>query len=208
MQATLSAKDVHELKKAPEMDGVLQAFFHRWSPRSFADRDVSPEQLRKVFEAARWTASSFNEQPWRFIVGMRGSTTYDKIFQALSDFNKKWARTAPVLMINAANTKFQQSGKPNRVAFYDLGASAAYLSLQTSVQGLVAHQMEGFDTEAARRAFAIPEEYTIGAAIALGYLGEPGDLGDEQMIQREVAPRNRKPLSEFVFSDWGKPAEL
>jgi nitroreductase len=208
MQATMSAKDVNELKKAPHVDGVLEIFHDRWSPRSFTDRDVSTELLGKAFEAARWAASSYNEQPWRFLVGMRGSTTWDWIYQSLGEFNQKWARTAPVLIINAASTKFQHNGNPNRVAFYDLGAAAACLCLQAAALGLTTHQMAGLDTEAARRAFGIPEDYMIGAAIALGYQGEPADLGDDQLIEREVAPRNRKPLSEFVFSEWGKPAKI
>jgi len=208
MQATMNAKDVNELKKAPRVDGVLPVFFERWSPRSFADRDVSPELLRQVFEAARWAASSYNGQPWRFLVGMRGSSAYDRIYRSLGEHNQKWARTAPVLMLNAAKTRFDHNGQPNRVAFYDLGAATFALCLQAAALGLATHQMAGIDTEAARRAFEIPEEYTIGAAIALGYQGEPAALGDEQLIEREVAPRSRKPLSEFVFSEWGKAAEF
>jgi nitroreductase len=208
MQTTMSAKDLNELKKAPHVDGVMDVFFERWSPRSFADRDVSPELLGKVFEAARWAASSYNEQPWRFLVGMRGSSTYDKIYHSLSESNRKWAGTAPVLMLNAARTKFDENGKPNRVAFYDLGAAASSLCLEAAALGLATQQMEGFDTEAARRAFDTPEDYTMGAAIALGYQGEPGALGSEQLIEKEVAPPTRLPLSEFVFSEWGKAAEI
>ncbi len=208
MPATMTAKDVNELKKAPRVDGVLDVFLDRWSPRSFADRDVSSELLHKVFEAARWAASSYNEQPWRFIVGRRGDATWQKIFDTFGDFNKKWARTAPVLMINVAKPKFDHNGSPNRVALYDLGAAAQCLCLQATALGLAAHQMAGFDAEAARKAFGIPDDYLMGAAIALGYQGEPGALGDEQMIKSEVAPRTRLPLDKFVFSEWGKAAKI
>lgn len=204
----MSAREVNELKKVPHVDGVLDVFFERWSPRSFADREVSPELLRKVFEAARWAPSSFNEQPWRFLVGARGSSTYDKIYNSLGEFNKKWARKAPVLMINAAKNKFDHNGETNRVAFYDLGAAASYLCLQAAALGLSVHQMAGLDTEAARKAFGIPGEYTIGAAIALGYTGDPAALGDQQLIEREVAPRTRMPLNKFVFSEWGQSSPI
>ena len=207
MPATLKAKDVNELKKAPRVEGVLDVFLDRWSPRSFADRDVSPALLRKVFEAARWAASSYNEQPWRFILGRRGDNTWQKIFDTFSDFNKKWTRTAPVLMINAAKPRFDHNGSPNRVALYDLGAATQCLCLEATALGLATHQMAGFDTEAARKAFGIPEDYTIGAAIALGYQGEPDAL-DEQMLQSEVAPRTRLPLDQFVLSEWGTAADL
>lgn len=207
-QAILSAVEVNNLKQAPKVDGVMPAFFHRWSPRSFADREVSPATLAKVFEAARWAASSYNEQPWRFLVGMRGSSTWQKIFDSLGEFNQGWANSAPVLMVNAAHTKFARNGAPNRVALYDLGAAASYMTLQASVLGLAAHQMAGFDTEKARRLLGIPDDYVMGAAIALGYQGEPAALANEGLVQQEIAPRSRMPLEEFVLAEWGTPAKL
>jgi nitroreductase len=207
-KAGLSAVEVHALKKAPAVEGVLPVFHERWSPRSFADREVSAETLKKVFEAARWAASSFNEQPWRFLVGRRGDSAYKKIFESLGEFNQKWAQTAPVLMLGAAKTKFSHNGVPNRVALYDLGAAASYMTLQAAALGLKTHQMAGFDPEKAKKLFGIPEEYLMGAAIALGYQGEPEILGDEGMIKQETSPRTRKPLGEFVFKEWGEAAEL
>jgi nitroreductase len=205
---TLSAKETHALKKAPAVDGVIPVILERWSPRSFADREVSPATLAKVFEATRWAASSYNEQPWRFLVGTRGSSAYEKIFQSLGEFNQKWARTAPVLILGVAKTKFSHNGTDNRVAFYDLGAAASYLTLQAAALGLATHQMAGFDPEAARKAFGIPPEYVIGAVIALGYQGEPAALDHPGMIEQETSPRSRKPLSEIVFSEWDEPAKL
>jgi nitroreductase len=205
---TLSALEVNTLKHAPAVEGVLPAVLHRWSPRSFADREVSPEDLKKVFEAARWAASSYNEQPWRYLVGKRGSETYKKIFSTLIGFNQGWAKTAPVLILGVASTKFTHNGSPNGYGLYDLGAASSYLTLQASELGLKTHQMAGFDQEAARKAFGIPEDYVLGSVIALGYLGEPAALGHEQMISMEVAPRERKPLSEVVLSAWGEAAKL
>ena len=208
MQTVLTAHEVNEIKKAPAVDRVLPIFHHRWSPRSFADRDVSPELLRTAFEASRWAASSFNEQPWRFLVGLRGTSTYDKIFQSLGEFNQKWAKSAPVLILGVTRTKFSHNGADNRVALYDLGAAASYLTLEAAALGLTTHQMAGFDPEAARKALGIPDEYAIGAVIALGYQGEPEALTDEKMRDQETKPRTRKPLSEIVFSAWGEPAKL
>jgi len=96
---TLSATEVKQVKQAPAVEGVLPIFHERWSPRSFASRDVTPADLAKVFEAARWAASSYNEQPWRFLVGIRGSEAYRKIFESLISFNQAWATTAPVLIL-------------------------------------------------------------------------------------------------------------
>ena len=200
----LSAGEVHALKKAPNVEGVLPVFLERWSPRSFTDREVSAETLKKVFEAARWAASSNNEQPWRFLVGRRGDSAYKKIFESLAEFNQKWAKTAPVLIMGAAKTKFSHNGTENRVALFDLGAAASYMTLQAAALGLAAHQMAGFDTEKVKKLFGIPEEYVIGSVIALGYQGEPSALGDETLIERETTARTRKPLSEIVFSEWEK----
>jgi nitroreductase len=205
---TLSITELNEKKHAPEVDGVLPIFHTRWSPRSFSDREVSKADLAKVFEAARWAASSFNEQPWRFLVGTRNSPAYKKIFDSLMSFNQQWAYAAPVLILGTARTKFSHNETPNRVALFDLGAASSYLTLQAAALGLVAHQMGGFEADAARKAFAIPEDYTFGSVIALGYQDEPAALPNEQFLAQELAPRQRKPLKDFVFSSWGVPEDL
>jgi nitroreductase len=205
---TLSASEVNKLKQAPAVDGVLPVIHGRWSPRSFADREVSPADLGRVFEAARWTASSYNEQPWCFIVGTRNSSTHKKIFSTLIGFNQSWAATAPVLILGVSSTRFAHNGSENRNALYDLGAAASYLTLQAAALGLATHQMAGYDADAARKAFGIPEDYVFGAVIALGYQGEPSALGNANLLDMEIGPRTRKPLSEFVLSEWGEAAEL
>ena len=205
---TLSAAETNQLKKAPPVRGVLPIIHSRWSPRSYSDRQVDPADLALVFEAARWAASSYNEQPWRFLVGTRNSLTYKKIHDSLGDFNRAWAVAAPVLILGTARTKFSHNNEPNRVALYDLGAAVSYLTLQAAAMGLSTHQMAGFDPDAARKAFEIPEVFAIGAVIALGYQGEPAALKHEQMITQETTPRERKPLKDFVFSAWDTPADL
>ena len=114
---TLSTLEFNEKKGAPHVDGVPPVFHERWSPRSFAERDVSRETLAKVFEAARWAASAGNEQPWRFIVGRRGTETYRKIFESLMPGNQKWARAAPVLMIGTALISATQADFGRRAGY-------------------------------------------------------------------------------------------
>ncbi|MDR3727021.1 MAG: nitroreductase family protein [Terracidiphilus sp.] len=205
---SLSAIEVNNLKKAPAVEGVLPVVHSRWSPRSFADREVSSADLHRVFEAARWTASAYNEQPWRFLVGVRNSETYKKIFGTLIGFNQGWAGSAPVLILGATSTKFSHNGTDNTYALYDLGAASSYLTLQAAALGLTTHQMAGFDQAAARQAFDIPADYALGAVIALGYQGEPAALNHEQLIAMEISPRERKTLNELVLSAWGTPANL
>jgi nitroreductase len=204
---SIALEELEKLKQAPIVAGVQEDILRRWSPRSFADRAVSSEDLKKVFEAARWAASSSNEQPWRFLLGHRGDETYKKIFSTLVEFNQAWAKTAPVLILSVAKKTFAKNGNPNGYALHDTGAATAYLSLQATALGLHTHSMAGFDQEAARKTFGVPDDYLIGAVTALGYLGDPSVL-PEHLRKMEESPRERKPLSEIVFSEWEKAASL
>jgi nitroreductase len=202
-----SPEAIEKLKHAPTVPLVEDLIRQRWSPRAFADKEVSPEQLKAIFEAARWAASSSNEQPWRFLVGRRGDETYKKIFDSLVEFNQSWARSAPVLLLSVAKKTFTAKGNPNRTALHDTGAATANLSLQATAIGLHTHSMAGFDSDQVRASFAIPSDYEIGAVTAIGYFGDPADL-PEHLLKIEVAPRQRKALEEIVFSAWEKPAQL
>jgi nitroreductase len=204
---TLSAVEVNQLKQAPAADRVLPAILHRWSPRAFADKPVSDADLKTIFQAVRWTASSSNEQPWRFLVGRQGSETYKKIFDSLMEGNKVWAAHAPVLILSVAHGLTERK-TTNGAAMYDLGQASAMLVLQATALGLSAHQMGGYERDKARAAFGIPEEYHMGIAIALGYQGEPASLTVERLLQAETSPRSRKELNEFVLSGWGEAAHL
>ncbi len=200
----LSAHEVNKIKHARREEGVLPIFHERWSARAFADRDVPAADLRRVFEAARWAASSNNEQPWRFIVGRRGTETHEKIRQTLLGFNESWAGKAPVLIVGVAKARFERNDAPNAYAVFDLGAASSYLTLQAAALGMTTHQLGGFDRAKSRELLGIPEGYEFGTTIALGYQDEPETLGHEELIRREVAPRNRKELAAIVFSEWGK----
>ena len=182
---------------------------NRWSPRSFSDNPVSPETLRSLFEAARWAPSSSNEQPWAFIVGTKDDLeTHNKILSTLVEFNQGWAKHAPVLAIAASQMEFARNKTPNRNAFYDTGAAVAYLTAEATSRGLFVHQMAGFDPQKAIEVFHIPKGWEPIAAFAIGYPGDPNALPDK-LRERELAPRNRKPISEFVMSgDWGHPAKF
>ncbi len=201
---TIKAAEVNKIKQAIPADGVLPIFHQRWSARAFADRDVAKEDLQRVFEAARWAPSSSNEQPWRYVVGTRGTETHRKVSESLAPSNRVWAQKAPVLMIAVAKTRFSQRDAPNLYAIHDMGAASAYLVLEAAALGLTTHQMAGFDREKARSLLEIPGEYDFGSAIALGYQGEPETLPNDELIKREIQPRERKGLGEFVFAEWGK----
>lgn len=172
----------------------------RWSPLAFADKLVEPEKLRSVLEAARWAASSYNEQPWSFIIATKENPAeFERLLGCLAEGNQEWAKNAPVLMISVAKLYFEKNGVQNRHAFHDVGAAVADLSLQATECGLFLHQMAGFDVPLTRQTYNIPDGYEPVTAIALGYLGDAQTLS-ARLQQRELAPRQRKPLDNFVFS--------
>lgn len=176
----------------------------RWSPRAFSEQAVGRDQLHVLLEAARWAPSSSNEQPWRFIVATKEAPEdYDRLLACLLEGNRKWAHRAPVLMLSVARMDFEEDSRPNRHAFHDVGLASENLLLQATALGLVAHPMAGFDVERARAELKIPSGYEPVAMIAVGYPGELSVLPD-YLQQRELKPRERKPLTEIAFSgQWG-----
>jgi nitroreductase len=181
----------------------------RWSPLAFSDRMVEPEKLQSVLEAARWAPSSFNEQPWRFILCTKEQPeAHRRMVSCLAEGNVPWASRAPVLMLSIARRTFTHNGKPNRHAPYDVGAAVGLAIMEATHLGLVVHQMAGFDVEKARSLFGIPEDYDPMAVVAVGYMGSPDDL-PPALRQRHLAQRSRKPIGTIVFDGrWDAPSAL
>lgn len=178
----------------------------RWSPRAFATRPVEAEKVAQLLEAARWAASSYNDQPWQFIVTTAARQAgYGKLMSCLVPDNQSWAATAPVLILTVARLAFEHNGKPNRHAIYDLGQAVGTLLVQATALGLHAHQMAGFDAELARRLFRIPAGHEPMAVAAVGYLGDAARL-PPGVEEKDPATRERKAVAEFAFLDgWGEP---
>ena len=184
---------------APAETPLHDLIIHRWSPRAFGDKAVSPAILKGLFEAARWAPSSSNSQPWAYIVATRDDKeNFDKVLSTMVEFNQGWAKNAAVLAISVAQIK-NKEGKPNTYAFHDVGSASAQLSFQAVADGLYVHQMAGFDANKAREVFHIPEDWQAVAAIAIGYPGDPNSLPDK-LKERELAPRSRKKLADFVMT--------
>ena len=182
----------------------------RWSPVAFSPRPVEPEKLRSLLEAARWAPSSFNEQPWVYLVATRDDPeNFQRLLGCLVEGNRVWAQHAAVLMLSVARLNFALNGKPNRHALHDVGAASADLTLQATALGLYVHQMAGYDVEKARREFAIPEGYEPAAAMAVGYLGDDSVLPEKLRARNDRSARKRKPLEEIVFTGkWGETSPV
>jgi nitroreductase len=181
----------------------------RWSPRAFADRLVEPQKLLSLWEAARWSASTANQQPWCFIVATKEhEAEHARLLSCLRENNQQWASRAPVLMVSVAKLMFDANDQPNRHAFHDVGLAVANLITQATALGLYVHQMAGFYPDRVRELYGVPDGFEPVAGIVLGYLGDPTIL-PEDLQQRELAPRVRRPIESFVFQGaWGETSPL
>ena len=182
--------DIHPILKA------------RRSPYAFdPEKNVPTDALTALFQAARWTMSSSNVQPWRYIVGVRGNGDgiWDKVHSALLPGNQPWTRNAPVLCLGLVSREPGGDGKPNKSAEHDLGAASALLTVEAGARGMIVHQMIGIDPGKASELFELDDEIEPFTALAIGYLGQPKDV-PEQYAKRDLRPRARKPLAEIIIA--------
>ncbi|MEO8097683.1 MAG: nitroreductase family protein [Acidobacteriota bacterium] len=194
-------------RSAPSDHQITDLLARRWSARAFSDRPIDLETLRSLFEAARWAPSSGNGQPWSFLVaGKQDAVEFERLASVLNPGNA-WARQAAVLGISVAALD-RLPGKPNAHAWHDVGLASQSMALQATAMGLSMHMMGGFSSDKAREIFEIPERWAPVAAFAIGYPGDPSSL-PEDLRAKELAPRQRKPIQEFVYQGrWGHPGGL
>ena len=195
-------------KPAPVEHPVHELIRERWSPRAFLPKPVEKAKLLSLLEAARWAPSSSNEQPWFFLVATADEPVeFAKMLGCLVEGNQVWAKAAPALLISVAKKTFDHNGKPNRCALHDVGLASENMVIEAVAQGLAMHGMAGIEQEKVREVYGLPENCEAIAAWALGYGGEPDELAGP-LKERELAPRERKGLAEFVFTGkWGVAAK-
>jgi nitroreductase len=200
---------MHEHKRARPDHPIHELFASRWSPYGFADRAVSDDDLRSLFEAARWAPSSYNEQPWRYLVATKANPEeFERLLSCLVEGNQAWAKAAPVLALGCTSLNFVRNGKPNAAAVHDLGLASGSLVLEATARGLFVHQMIGILPDRARELYHIPEDVQPKTGLAIGYAADPNSL-PELFKQRDLGARSRKSLGEFVFGDqWGTASKL
>lgn len=168
----------------------------RFSPKRFSSRVVENDKIELIFEAARWAPSCFNEQPWRFIYCTKDDNDdYQKMLSCMSESNQVWARTAYILAISFASSKFSQNGKLNRFAAYDTGMAMSNILCQATDSGLFVHQLGGFNAERAKTILEIPEDFEVLAMMAIGYLDD--NFLTESMEYKESRKRNDKEIFAF-----------
>ena len=196
-------------KKASTDYPIHELLAERWSPYAFQDRPVSFVDLCSLFEAARWAASSYNEQPWSYIVATKENPEhFQQLLSCLVEGNQIWAKNAPVLALGIASLKFTSNEQDNRAAIHDLGTATGNLVVEATARGICVHQMIGILPDKARSLFNIPEGSEAWTGMAIGYQGDPMTLPDA-LKERDLMPRQRKALEQFVFSGkWGNTSPL
>ncbi len=189
------------IKHAQPDHPILEVLSQRWSPYFYNPQPIERTRLIQCLEAARWAASSYNEQPWSFIVALReDEADFEQMLSCLVEANQAWARRASVLMITVIQKHFSKNGKPNRVAEHDLGLSMGNFCAQATALDLHVHQMAGVNLARARQVYQIPDTHEPFTAAAIGYAAQAAGSQDE-LAQRDQSPRTRKPLPEIVFAD-------
>jgi nitroreductase len=181
----------------------------RWSPYAFQDKPVSQADLRSLFEALRWAPSSYNEQPWSYLIATKDDEKeFARLLSCLVEGNQAWAKNAPVLAISVVSENFKLNGQPNAAAEHDMGLAAGNLTFEAMARGLYVHQMIGILPDRVRELYQIPQGRRALTGLAIGYRAEPETL-PEKLRERDAKPRDRKPLREIVFQGkWGETAKL
>lgn len=175
-------------------------FLNRWSPRALRADPIDDASLLRIIEAARWAPSASNSQPWRFLYVRNGAPLWDETVELLSGNNRLWAPQASVLILLLSKTTFVRQGEhlplPASNHSFDSGAAWAHLALQATLSGWHTRAIAGYDKEAARALFKVPDEYKLEILIALGRLGDDSAL-PEPLREREL-PTPRRPLADLV----------
>jgi len=188
-------------KQTPTEFDILEGIKNRWSPRSFKDTPISETQVKTLLEAGRWAPSSNNIQPWRIIWGIKGSETYDRIYECLVEFNQGWADNAQVLWLGAYKKTMKDDEKENFHALHDLGLFMGNVVLQAQHLGIAVHQMAGINYEKANKEFKFGDDYHVATGVAFGYYGgDPDELSDDLKKEETKKVRERKKQEEFAFN--------
>lgn len=176
---------------------INQIFLNRWSPRAMSGEEIAKDELMRLFEAARWAPSSYNNQPWRFLYAMRNTGHWQTFFDLLVEANQMWAKNAAALIVVISKKTFDYNGKPSITHTFDAGAAWQNIALQGSIMGLVVHGMQGFNYDRAKETLNISDEFQVEAMVTVGKPGGKEDLPAN--LQERELPSNRKPLSDIVF---------
>ena len=176
----------------------------RRSLRAFSDRSVEPQKIERMVEAARWSPSCANRQPWRFVIVERDDPARPGLEESLDPGNG-WAKRAPVLIVAGARREDAPVVESREYHHHDTGLATMSLLYRAVDQGLLVHPMAGWKEAPLKAALSMPEEFRPISVVAVGYPGRPEEL-DEAARKKDAKPRTRTPAGEIAFRGrWGEP---
>lgn len=174
-------------------DEILDA---RRSVRDYDPREVQEEEIRAICEAARLAPSACNSQTWRFVV-VTDRATISRIAQEgmRPVVRNAWLASAPVLIVGCAQLDIlanRVGSSVTGIEYYqiDLGIAMEHMALKATERGLGTCWIGWFHEKKIKQILDIPRRVKVLALLSVGY---PHD--------REIPPRKRKPLEEFVFRE-------
>lgn len=177
--------------------GVAPLFVRRWSPRAMSGEPIADSELSRLLEAARWSPSAYNDQPWRIVYAKRDTPEWDSLYAGLVEFNQIWTKNAAALLVFVSKQTMTSKVGPNETASFDTGAAWMSLALQASMMDLVAHGMAGFDRDKIAKAIGLPKDHRIEAMAAVG---KPGDIGVlPERMQKGETPSGRNAIQQVAF---------
>lgn len=179
-------------KREPKHD-INPLFVNRWSPRALT-REMTEEDLKALFEAARWAPSSYNNQHWRFLYATHEDEEWDTFENLMGDFNRSWAKEGYALIVIVSKETFDHNDKPAITHSFDTGSAWENLALEAADRDLVAHGMQGFDYEKAKEDLEVPEGFSVEAMVAVGGKGDESKLDEDAQVE----PNGRKEMDEIV----------
>lgn len=187
-------------KITPTEFDIMDEIKSRWSPRAFDDVPLSESEVKQLLEAGRWASSSYNQQPWRIIYGLKGDAVYDRILSCLIPFNQDWAKNAQALFITAFK-KTNKDDEPYYHAMHDLGLFMGNVVIQANHNGIAAHHMGGLDQEKAHQEFDFSEDFEVATAVAFGRYGGAVESLPEGLQEQELEQeRSRMSITDFAFN--------
>jgi nitroreductase len=175
------------------MTDLAQTLRERWSPTAWdVNHVLTPGEVERLVEAARWSPSAGNSQPWSFATARRGDSRHERLVPLLAPSARRWAPDASLLVVNVCHRYVEGTDwDSSEFAEYDLGQSVAHMSLQAMSMGLFSRQFRAFDRGAVERELGVPEHWV---AMTITAIGRPAQ-------EQPADGRLRRPLADV----WWQP---
>ncbi|UCC95336.1 MAG: nitroreductase family protein [Candidatus Omnitrophota bacterium] len=164
---------------------VFEAIKKRRSIRSYLDRAVEEEKIRKILEAARLAPSASNRQEWRFIV-VRDRAKRSQLAQAAK--NQKFIEEAPVVIVCCAETDSYKMTCGQLCYPIDVAIAIDHMTLVAVEEGLGTCWIGAFYEEEAKKILNIPASIRVVELLTLGY-----------PRQESHSLKSRLPLEKIIF---------